>query len=82
MGTTTKKRAKLTYLDKSEISIVVKCGECDYWHGFALDLIEAWTVAARHESTFHSGHTNALKRLHDARRRAERALDAEVTPDD
>lgn len=54
-------------LDKSECSIVVRCTGCQPWYGFALDIVEAWQVGARHQERAHPGNMQAAKSLHMAR---------------
>lgn len=53
----------LTYLDRSDTCIIVRCHTCTYWHGFALDRREAWDVAARHERNVHPGNYHAAENL-------------------
>lgn len=40
-------------LDSTQISTVVLCSHCPWWHGFADSRDEGWTVGARHEQNLH-----------------------------
>lgn len=40
-------------LDSTQISVVVLCSECPWWHGFADSKHEGWAVGARHEKRVH-----------------------------
>lgn len=58
-------------LDKTSVSIVVLCTECDFWRGFATDRIDAWIVGVRHQQNIHPGDTQASSALANARSKAK-----------
>ncbi|GAA4178961.1 hypothetical protein [Gryllotalpicola koreensis] len=62
-------------LDSTQISTVVLCTECPWWHGFADTKDEGWKVGARHEQAIHGrmGNTGSTTRVQRFRqRRAEK----------
>lgn len=58
------------HLDFTNISVVLQCDDCPWWHGFAFDRIEAWTVARRHEEQHHPGARQADAALRHAVKRS------------
>lgn len=67
---TKKTEAPRVRLDATSISVAVRCSECVWWHGFALDKIEGWTVGARHQRRFHPGVQQAEQNLIRAKKHA------------
>jgi hypothetical protein len=63
-------------LDSTQISTVVTCTRCPWWHGFADSRTEGWRVGARHEERAHPDTDNARDAL---TARARRARHAEAT---
>lgn len=59
----------MIHLDKSDVSIVVTCDLCDWWRAFALDTVEAWEYANRHNLAEHPDDHRASSALVLARRR-------------
>lgn len=50
-------------LDSTQISTVVMCSRCPWWHGFADSRTEGWRVGARHEERAHPDSDNAREAL-------------------
>jgi hypothetical protein len=50
-------------LDSTQISTVVTCTRCPWWHGFADTRGEGWRVGARHEERAHPGDEQARNAL-------------------
>jgi hypothetical protein len=50
-------------LDSTQISVVVMCTRCPWWHGFADSRTEGWRVGARHEQRAHPDTDNARDAL-------------------
>jgi hypothetical protein len=71
--TTNDDTTEYAWLDRSGTCIIVRCRTCTFWHGFALDTVEGWEVATRHEHSVHPGVHHADRRLFDATRRAGRS---------
>lgn len=61
-------------LDSTQISTVVMCTRCPWWHGFADSRKEGWRVGARHEERAHPDSDNARAALAEADRRARHAV--------
>lgn len=57
-------------LDATQISTVVLCTRCPWWHGFADSRAEGWRVGARHEERAHPETDNARDAIATRRRRA------------
>lgn len=57
-------------LDSTTISVAVRCTDCPWWYGFALDKIEGWTVGARHQRNHHPSVQQAEQNLIRARKHA------------
>lgn len=49
-------------LDSTQISVVVKCSACPWWHGFGFDRTHGWRVGADHQRSAHDDAAgNAVK---------------------
>jgi|GEM_PF-4023870 len=68
--------APLLTLDCTQLSVVVLCRACPWWHGFAFDRLDGWAVADRHERAVHPESTQAASNLDKARKRAQ--IDAQA----
>lgn len=56
-------------LDSTQISTVVLCTRCPWWHGFADTRAEGWRVGASHETRAHPDTDNARDALASRARR-------------
>jgi hypothetical protein len=56
-------------LDSTQISTVVTCTRCPWWHGFADSRAQGWRVGARHEERAHPDSDNARAALAESERR-------------
>lgn len=60
-------------LDSTQISTVVKCDDCPWWHGFADSRDEGWRVGAAHEKRAHPEAGQARNTLDQRNSRARKA---------
>lgn len=68
-----RKDATRIKLDSTRISVVVTCTGCPWWHGFALDKIEGWTVGSRHQQRQHPETQQAEQNLIRSKKHARQA---------